>query len=259
MIAISGMAWFMTLAWESMEGPGIAGVSAVYATVFVMAGRTLWRQNFKIPGGLLFTLAVWMVPLIVYGIERTTGMWPQGDPGTYQDYHIWIKGSWIFMELGTILAGLLLIRFFRFPFITFPVAYALWYMSMDLTPLLLGRNDFDYDGRAYVSLLFGLLMILAGFLIDRRTKKDFAFWTYLFGLIAFFCGLSFVGYHSVYYFLICLGLIFVSILLGRRAFMIFGSIGVFGYLSTPLRSGRNDIGGVLCAFASLREIFPGCS
>src|SRR5579883_2752259 len=81
-IVISAMGWFMTLGWERYGGVGIFLISAIYGLLFVLAGRTLWYQeNLRVPGGLLFTLAVWMTPLAIYGLERALGFWPSSDPG----------------------------------------------------------------------------------------------------------------------------------------------------------------------------------
>ena len=236
MIVISAMGWFMTLGWESFGGSGIAAISFAYAIGFFFAGRALWnRRQGAVPGGLLLTLAVWMTPLIVYGIERATGVWPQGDPGAYRNYHIWVKGSWFAMEVATIMVSAVLLKFYRFPFLTFPAAFSLWYMSMDLTPTLFGKTDFTWNQRLWVSLAFGLAMLLASFAIDRRTKGDFAFWGYLFGTLAFWSGLSLMDSGSeLGKFLYCLinaGMIFLSVLLKRRVFIVFGALGVFGYLA----------------------------
>jgi hypothetical protein len=185
-------------------------------------------------GGLLFTLAVWMTPLAIYGLERATGVWPQGAPDNFQSYHIWVKGSWILMEVGTIIAALITLKFIRFPFLTFPIAFSLWYMSMDLTPLLFGKPEFTWQQRLWVSLFFGLLILLATYLIDRRTRDDYAFWGYLFGLMAFWGGLSLMESGSEWKkFLYCLlnvGLIILAVFLQRRVFAVFGGCGVFGYL-----------------------------
>lgn len=235
LVVMSAMGWFMTLGWERYGGGGIFVISITYAILFLLAGRTLWfREKLKIPGGLLFTLAVWMTPLAIYGLERMAGIWPQGDPGSFRDYHIWIRGSWILMEIGTILAGLIALRFIRFPFLTFPIAFSLWYMSMDVTPLLLGRKEFSWHERLWVSLCFGLIMLLVSYLADRWAEQDFAFWGYLFGLLAFWGGLSLMESGSEWrkflYCLINLGLMLTAILLERRAFLVFGALGVFGYL-----------------------------
>src|SRR3989442_15218799 len=87
LIVISAMGWGMTLGWESFGGKGIAAISLAYAIGFFFAGRALWNNwRLAVPGGLLLTLAAWMSPLIVYGIERATGFWLQGVPGAYRDY-----------------------------------------------------------------------------------------------------------------------------------------------------------------------------
>ncbi len=234
LIVISAMGWFMTRAWEIFGGGGLFLIAAAYTCLFVLAGRTLWtRDGFLIPGGLLFTTAVCMTPLAVYALERYFDLWPQGDPGNYQGYHIWVKGSWFLMEVGTILAGLLALRFIKFPFLTAPIAFTLWYMSMDLTPLLFGKTDWAWAERLWVSFWFGLAMLIASYIVDRRTKKDYAFWGYLFGLFAFWGGLSFMESNDelgkLFYAMINVGLMLLSVLLDRRAFIVFGSLGVFGY------------------------------
>lgn len=235
LIVISAMGWFMTEAWERLGGGGIFIISTIYAVCFVLAGRTLWyKQELKIPGGLLFTMAVCMSPLAIYGLERLTGLWPQGDPGIYRDYHIWIKGSWILMEVGTIIAALVALKFIRFTFLTAPIVFSLWYMSMDLTPLIFRKTEFSWDERLWVSLWFGLGMLVVSYLIDRRTKEDYSFWLYLFGMMAFWGGLSLMESSSevnkFFYCLINFAIMILSIILQRRLFIIFGALGVFGYI-----------------------------
>jgi hypothetical protein len=238
LIVIFGMFFYLTLAWESLGGGGILALSSLYALIFTLCGRHLWfERNLKIPGGLLTTVAVTMVPLAIYGFQRMLNIWPEGDPGGYQNYHIWVKASWFYMEIGTILGALLALRWIRFPFLTVPIAYTLWYMSMDLTPLLIGETEYTWDQRCLVSFWFGLITIIVAFLIDRRIRRsqgDFAFWIYLAGLMAFWGGLTFMNSGSEWerflYFLINLGLMGVSIVIRRRVFVLFGAMGVIGYL-----------------------------
>ena len=75
-----------------------------------------------------------MAPLAVYGIQDELGWWGAfGKPGTVPDFYVWMKGSWIFMEIAAIVAGVVALYFYRFPFIVSIIAVALWFMSMDLT------------------------------------------------------------------------------------------------------------------------------
>jgi hypothetical protein len=235
LLVIGAMGWFMTLAWESLGGPGIFAIATGYTLLFVFTGRALWKKpGLEVPGGLLITMAVCMTPLATYGLERWIGIWPDSDPGAYRDFHTYVKGGWLWMELETILAALLAMRFVRFPFLSAPLAFTLWYMSMDLAPILFGKA-LDWNGRAEVSAAVGAVMLLVGYLVDRRTRADFAFWLYLFGMFAFWGGMSSMSSDSelnkFVYFLINLALIGIGPLLGRRVFVVFGALGVMGYIT----------------------------
>jgi hypothetical protein len=234
LLVIGAMGWFMNLGWEQFGGSWIFSISAIYALAFVLIGQRLWRSAVtRIPGGLLITMAVCMTPLGVYGLERWLGLWPAADPGSYRDFHEYVRGGWIAMEYVTIVAALVALRFFHFPFLTAPIAFTLWYMSMDLAPLLYGGHP-SWNVRCEVSLAVGLGMLIVAYVVDRRTRDDYAFWGYLFGLFAFWGGLSMLeGSSQLNRFLYCLinsVLIVVSVLFQRRAFLVFGALGVTGYL-----------------------------
>ncbi len=237
LIIMSAMGWFMTDAWDSVGGLGISFLGIIYSTIFLLVGRHLWfKKNLTIPGGLLITIGIWMVPLIIFGIEKYTGLWPQDDQVSFQDYHVWIRGSWIIMEIATIVAGLIAIRYIRFPFLSFPIAFSLWYLSLDLTPLLFGSAEFSWYQKQLVSVYFGLIMLIFSYFLDRKTKEDFSFWGYLFGMLIFWGGISSLAMNDdselikVIYCLINLFFILLSVVIQRRVFIIFGSIGVFSYL-----------------------------
>lgn len=246
LVVIGAMGWYMSKAWEGLGGAGLFAVALCYAICFVLAGRMLWdRLGLRVPGGLLFTMAVGMTPLGTYGILRHFELWPQGDPGGYHGFHFWVKGSWLALELATILAGLVALRFRKFPFLTAPIAFALWYLSMDLAPLIVGVPDLDWSARQWVSMWFGLATLVGAYAIDLRGRhEDFAFWIYLFGLLAFWGGLSSMNSNSelgkFVYCLINLGLIAVAVVLRRKTFLVFGVLGVSGYLGHLAYSIFND-------------------
>src|SRR5262249_31396734 len=104
------------------------------------------------------------------------------------------------------------------------------------TPLVFGKTEYTWDERKWVSVMFGLAILLASYLADLRNtlRQDFAFWGYLFGLLAFWGGLSLMDSGSElskwFYFLINAALIVVSVLLRQRSFIVFGSLGALGYL-----------------------------
>jgi hypothetical protein len=162
------------------------------------------------------------------------GFWAEGH--VYRDYHTYIDWRWLLMELATLAAGAVMLWRYRLPFLVMPVAVTLWYMSMDLAPFLFGGEYFNWELRKFVSLWFGLLMILLAFWVDIRSRhdQDYAFWLYLFGVIAFWGGLSLMKSDSelnkFLYFCINLLLIVIGAVLSRRVFAVFGGLGCAGYL-----------------------------
>src|SRR5207244_7857840 len=111
------------------------------AGAFTVAGESLWRKpGLKQPGGLLFTLAVWMTPLAVFGVQYALGWWPREARASYQEYYPQISGSWVVMEAATIVAAAAALKLRPFPFLTFPLAFALWFLSLALAALLLGSH-----------------------------------------------------------------------------------------------------------------------
>jgi hypothetical protein len=247
LLIIGAMGWFITSAWDGLSGLTLTAIALAYALVFGAAGSFLWkRPATRIPGGLLTAVAVCMTPLAVYGIERQLGWWPSTNPGSYANFHPYINGSWIVMEIATILVAAIALKFIRFPFILAPAAYALWYMSMDATAFFFGHS-WNFHQECWISVGFGVVMLAVGYFADGYRDADFSFWFYLFGLLCFSGGLSLLGNGSqlgkAVYCLIHLGLIVLSIVLQRRAFLVFGGLGVFAYLADEATSFfRNSFG-----------------
>ncbi len=235
LLAIGAMSLFMTLGWESFGGWGIFFIALGYA------GAGLWltevflnRKRLRIPAGVTATFVVVLTPLAVYGFQAAMGWWAQGM--VYRDYHALIDWRWMFMELATLACGAVMLHRYRLPFLVMPIAVTLWYMSMDLTPFLFGKNDLTWELQKVVSLWFGLFIVLAAFWVDIRTRfdEDYAFWLYLFGVIAFWSGLSSMAsdkeLNKFIYLCINLVMIAVGAMLSRRVFAVFGGLGAAGYV-----------------------------
>src|SRR6266705_2086231 len=195
MISIGAMSIFMTLGWNALGGWGGFVTALLYAVLAL--SLTHWflaRKQLEIPAGITATLAVVMVPLAIFGAQMALGYWGESKP--FRDYHVFIDWRWIMMEFGTLAVGAILLRRYRFPFMLMPVAVTLWYMSMDIVPFLFGAERvYDWEIRKFISLWFGLAMVLVAFWVDLRSRlsRDYAFWLYLFGVLAFW-GLGVAGY-----------------------------------------------------------------
>ncbi|EMP54887.1 hypothetical protein MSNKSG1_14187 [Marinobacter santoriniensis NKSG1] len=233
LIAIGAMTLFMNLGWEAFGGAGIVFISAVYAALGLTVTNVLAARHLAIPAGICATFVVCLTPIAIYGLQQWLGVWP--DESVYRDYHRYIKWHWLYMELGTLAVGAVIAWKYKYPFLIMPIAVTLWYLSMDLTAMLSG-GDFDWELRKLVSLYSGLLMIGLAIWVDLRSRRklDYAFWIYIFGVMAFWGGLSAQQSDSEFskflYFVINLAMIGVGVLLIRRVFVVFGAIGSCGYL-----------------------------
>lgn len=233
LIAIGAMTLFMTLGWESFGGAGIFSIAVLYAAVGLKITNTLSLKNLAIPAGICATFVVCLTPLGIYGLQQWLGVWP--DDSVYREYHRYIQWHWLYMELGTLAIGAILAWKYKYPFLVMPIAVTLWYMTMDVTAMIAGE-DITWELRKIVSLYSGLLMIGLAFWVDIRShhKADYAFWIYIFGVIAFWGGLSFQysdnELSKFIYFCINLFMIGVGVLLVRRVFVVFGALGSCGYL-----------------------------
>jgi hypothetical protein len=237
LIVIGAMGLFSTLAFSRMGGAALTATAIAYAAAFGLAGHHLWaNKGLRVPGGLLIAIAVTMAPLAVYGIQDALGTWGAfGRPGTLREFYIWIKGGWLFMELAAIAAAVVALRFYRFPFIVSIIAVALWFMSMDLAPWIDNMAYATFETRRKLSVAFGLAVLAVAWIVDTRQRDgDFAFWLHLFGLMAFWGGISMANAGSelakALYCAMNVGLLALSLFLGRRAYAVFGVLGIAGYL-----------------------------
>lgn len=235
LIVMAAMTLYVGQHWDGLSGLAIAVIGFLYGAVFLIAGDLLTRRaGMRVPGGLCVTVALAMVPMIVYGIQFEAGLWPGTDPGAYGDFPRYIKGGWFAIEIVTLAVGAVLLRLYRFPFLVFVIGVVLWFMSMDLAPLLVEERADYFEIRRMVSMIFGIPVLIVAYLSDLRFRRDYAFWLYLFGMLAFWGGLSLSDAETeLARFLYCLlnvALIALSVFLRRRVFMLFGVLGVMGYL-----------------------------
>lgn len=233
LIAIGAMTLLMNLGWESFGGWGIFFISLAYAGCGLKLTELFQDKGYGIPAGICATFAVALTPLAIYGLQQALGLWP--DESLYRDYHRYIKWHWLYMEFGTLIAGLFVIWRYRYPFLVMPIAVTLWYMSMDVAVMIMG-DEYDFQFRATISMYFGILMTFLAFWIDIRSmrKADYAFWLYIFGMMTFWGGMTAQESNNelskFVYFCVNIFMIAVGAVILRRVFVIFGALGACLYL-----------------------------
>ena len=241
MLAIGAATLFMTEGWQRLGPMGLLAICIIYGAACVWGASRLHGRGLEIPAGIMATLAVCLVPLATWALQHQLGLWPEGGTSRYAHYHTHIDWRWLTLELATLVAAAVALWRLRYSFLMMPVAMTLWYMSMDLARLIVApESPESWTFYRDFSLFFGLAMALFGFWVDARSRapggsrRDYAFWPYLMGMLTFWCALTMRHSDSeldkFLYLLLNLVLIALSALLGRRVFAVCGAFGVAFYL-----------------------------
>lgn len=234
LLIISAMTWLMASSWDTFGGYGIFILSMVYMITFSIFGWKLYSlEKYKLVGGLMFTITLCITPLALFGLLKALEIWDQ--TVDYGDFYIWIKGKWVVLEVGVIVVGLLMLKFIKFPFLLAPISFALWFLSMDIVPIIFQDAHFTWTERKYVSLVFGTLYLIIGYITHKKTDEKYAFWIYLFGLFTLVASLS-IFYNDdipgfILFLFINIVLIVFSFILEQRVFLIFGLIGLIEFFA----------------------------
>ena len=139
LIAIGAMTLFMTLGWELFGAWGVLMLSLGYGAGAIAVARHLLARSLHIPAGILATLAVCLVPLATWALQMALGLWPEGAHDNYRDYHRFIDWRWLWLELATLAAAVVMLWWLRLPFMVMPVAVTIWYLCMDVTHMLMQK------------------------------------------------------------------------------------------------------------------------
>lgn len=242
MVAIGAMTLFMTLGWQAFGAWGLAAISLAYLVACLKVADHLQGLHLPTPAGILATLAVCLVPLLVWSVQSGLGLWPPGRGANYRDYHTLIDWRWMTLEFATLAVGVVMLWRYRLPFMVMPLAVTVWYMSMDVANALMQNQGFNWQFTRDVSLVFGIGTCAVAMWVDVRSRQaalpawrqDYAYWLYIFGALMFWCGLSLRSSESelakLGYALINVAMLFWGAAIGRRVFTVLGALGVAGYL-----------------------------
>ena len=233
LLILASMTWFLSNAWD--DGRLLMLISGLFAAAYVALASKLWsKPNLKIPAGLIVTAAVALTPVFTYGLQQALGFAYGTRPYEFETLTAWFKSSWFLLEVATVVTSLIALRYFKFALLTLPLTIAVWCFAMDVTSYIYGAS-YTHSNHRIVSCFFGLAVILASYFLNKKYKQpDYAFWTYLYAASAFWFGLTLLDSDSevgkFIYCLINIKLIFFSVYIRRRIFMIYGSLGVMIYL-----------------------------
>lgn len=228
-VILIAMSFLATITSGILGDFNLFWIGLIYGILFFFVGKKLWKNPLQRNGGGLFlTLSVCMVPLMIFGFFNGWKWWEQ---------NIRLEITLGIMEISTIVTALGMLYFFRFPLLTAPLYLAVWLLTIDIIQIFFPDPFTSGQLLQKVSIVIGLLMIMISISVDKKkTKEDYAFWGYFFGLLSFLGGLTMLfiensDWFKAGYFLINIFLLLIGTYLNRIVFLIFGGIGILIYLS----------------------------
>ena len=230
---------FVGLQWEDLGRPGqfVAAWGAV-AGLWIL-GAWLRRAGHWLGGNLLIFAGTGVAPLGIYTLLRVVNLWPDSvDAGTYQAFYRTIDAAWLLLEIASIAITLAVIWVTRFPLLTLLLAFWGWYLSIDLTELVNGHDDFAWGPAEWtVGALVGIAMLVLGVWLQRRHGgQEWSVWFYLFGHVTLLGNLSALALGNdtlpgVLFLAVYVGFVIASVWLQARVFLVFGAIGCYAYIA----------------------------
>lgn len=222
--------------WSWFGGPGLLMAGAAYCAFLYFAADRCQLRGYHAAAGFLGAAAALMLPLALFGLERTIGFLsatslPRGLGALLREPAFTI-------DLAALLALALSAWRFPFPPVAALVTGAAWLIAMDLAPFAFDSAT-TWNERALLSAAIGPCAIVAGLLVERRARGDYSGWFYAAGVVALHGGLMPIqpSSHAAMLLLpfVEASLVATGLILGRRIFAVLGALGFAGAAGEVLR------------------------
>jgi len=238
LVVLFAFGWFMIDRWKVLGGAGLFGLSLAYACIFLIVAHVLKREDFRTAQGVAMLLAVGMAPIAMYALLVWIGVWTpefallcSGQPHPFAA----CQGQPMAIELAAIAAALVAMR--ALPFAPFMIPIAV--VSVTLPERLLREwipgTGMDGAVMGWRWVAVASVIATAAYLMDRRRRtEDYGVYLWISVACATWFGglLLFQADHALRWYLApaSLLLIIASVMLRRRALLVVGLFGLFGFL-----------------------------
>ena len=213
----SAFGWLSYFSARSGDAGYAAWALLVFAVLAVVA-EWFRRTGHRITAGLFAFTAVAAFVALVGALWTWFGWTSYGSAG-FGGFHL----SRLLAELLWIVAALVALGRFRFPFLVAQLALAAWLL---VTDLLSGGGDWS----AVVTLLVGLCFLGAALLVDLGSTRPYGFWLHVAAGLLIGGSLIFLLHHGTFeWILIAIAsVVYVGLaqLFGRSSWAVLGSLGI---------------------------------
>jgi hypothetical protein len=183
-VVLFAFGWFLVERWEALRPLGVLGVTALYAALFAFTARYFTDRGYPHAAAVSTLLVVGMVPIMSWAVMSLAGAWDvpgAATPGVHDPARVAAERTrWIPVELATLAAALLAIRWVRHALLALPAAVAAHAAMVHATPFVVPAAIVPW-AEQYVGIFAGSVLLLAGYVEDARKRggsPDYAFWIY---------------------------------------------------------------------------------
>lgn len=227
---------------------------------YAIVGFILIRRDWWVPGGLLFAVAVAVMPAVGFGVASLIGTFPKD---TF--FNPLQQASWsvILIGLVTMLDALVSFAITRFPFLFFAFCVATQFTAQFFLPAL--KSHPSVDAHLITAIVVGAALVVIGLVLDLARRRRDAFWFHAIGFFGVAVGL---GYYAsgvtgdadrgwVPTFIAGAAVLLIAPLLRRATWAVYGLIGLYAPLLHWLTNGINpgSVGYTLILLAIGASIF----
>jgi hypothetical protein len=233
---------FVALGWREMGDVqrlfwGTLAVVAPWGAGFVL--RRLRQPLAVNAGSLLVALGTVAILLLGYTLYKVLGWWP--DPWSHWDADAAANEDRVNQLMMTsqvaaaLVAGVFAFRL-RVPWmllITGAMGWIAWTTAIDQW---VPRAEME-DPALWLMALYGVILVAAGFIVDRLRMRQHAFWLFLVGLTATFVFLGIdsfddaLGPTGLIFLALAIVAIVLSMMIDRQVFLLYGALGLYGWVS----------------------------
>ena len=237
-IVLFGFGWFLVDRWRALGPGGVLAVATLYGALFLGVSVWLDRRGYSLAAAFGNVLAVGMTPIIAWAVLELTGLWPEGQQYCRNAFLWECTGKWIALDLITIAAALIALRWRPHPLLMHPIAIALLFMTAHVI-ITLESYGFGRFARGWLLVIGASLLLVLAWWIDRQgedasRRGDYGFWFWFAGLaLALFAMGSLWDYDDALRHLlapVAIAGFAIAVLLRRRLLLAFGFIAAAWYL-----------------------------
>ena len=161
-------------------------VALAFYLVYAVVGFVLLRGDWWVPAGLLFAVAVAIMPAIGYGVASLIGTFPK-DPF----FDPFQNASWTVIIIGlvTILDALVSFAITRFAFLFFELCVATSITAQFFLPVV--DDNAGADAHLITAMFVGAALVAIGLVLDLARRRRDAFWFHVVGFLGVAVGLAY--------------------------------------------------------------------